>query len=247
MKRFPSVRWGRVPAILLATLALSAGVADASAQPVEWGNGSGLPEQTEVSEPAAGPFEQDIIRRSSEARPSPAPSTAGVSKPSAAFDLQRVLIALVAVVALIFLLKWLVRQYLGGTGFGRSSRAIEVLGRSVVSPKQQFMLVRVGRRVVVVADGGGQMNAVCEISDPQEVAEIVGQVQSERNDSITRSFGTLFGRAGQDFEQTETTAAEDGQDAPPSLATAGSAEEARDEIRGLLDKVQGLSKQFKRG
>ena len=83
-----------------------------------------------------------------------------------------------------------------------------------MSPKQQVLLLQVGRRVVVIGDGGGAgMRPLCEITDPDEVAALVGDLKSaDAAIAPARSFGTLFKRAADPF-------ADDVAD--PSVAGAG--------------------------
>jgi hypothetical protein len=145
----------------------------------------------------------------------------------------------------------------------RSSQAVRVLSRSVLSPKQQVLLLQVGRRVIVVGDTGAQMNPLAEITDPDEVASLVGQVEAEKRPSVTAAFGGLFGRARDSFDAdaepspqlpatdvsdegeaegiVERRAAQDDQ--PPVQLGL---DEARGELRGLMDKVKELSQQFRR-
>jgi flagellar biogenesis protein FliO len=158
-------------------------------------------------------------------------------------DYSRVLGALAAVLGLIFLLRWCSR-FLFTTAVGRrASRAVEVLARAPVSPKQQIMLIRVGRRVIVVGDSGAQMNSLCEVSDPDEVAALVGQLQDERLAPAARAFGAMFGRSRRPFESSDESATDATLiDEPDETQTVAS---ARDEISGLRDRVRLLAQQFK--
>src|SRR3954464_3984331 len=56
-----------------------------------------------------------------------------------AFDVRRVAMALIAVLALIVVLRWIAKRFFTTPGAGRSSRAIQVLSRAILSPKQQLM------------------------------------------------------------------------------------------------------------
>ena len=160
-----------------------------------------------------------------------------------AMDYPRVLGALGIVIGLIFLLRWGGRL-LFPTATGRSSsRAVEVLSRSVLAPKQQVMLLRVGRRLIVVGDSGSQMNSLCEIADPDEVAALVGQLRDEKIAGAAR-FGSLFGRFRKPFEAADEELVapapplQDEEDPAPLTS-------AREELSGLRERVRLLSDQFK--
>jgi flagellar biogenesis protein FliO len=160
-------------------------------------------------------------------------------------DFPRVLAALGIVIGLIFVLRWL-GKFLFPAATGRGgNRVIEVMSRSAISPKQQVMLIRVGKRLIVVGDTGSQMNPLCEISDPDEIAALVGQLRDEKTSSTTRAFGAIFRRSRTDFERPEDEAA-----VPDRPATLVETEEdppvasAREELNGLRDRVRMLAEQF---
>jgi flagellar biogenesis protein FliO len=162
------------------------------------------------------------------------------------FDFKKLGLALGVVIAAI-LLSQRVWKRLGIPGVGgRSSGALQVVSRLNVSPKQQILLIRVGRRLVLVGNSGAQMNPLCEIADPEEAAGLLGQAAVEREGSVTSSFGAVLGGEEKRFEEESgiaTSAKTDEVDLPPeedpSLATT------REELNGLMDKVRGLSKQFR--
>jgi flagellar biogenesis protein FliO len=126
-------------------------------------------------------------------------------------DAPRVVLALAVVIALILLLRWGGRRIFGLPGAGRASHAVQVLSRSALTPRQQVVLLKVGRRVLVVADNGSQMNSLCQITDPDEVATLVGQLRTEKASAAgtaAGAFGGLFGRSRKIF-------GEPGEDDPP--------------------------------
>jgi flagellar biosynthetic protein FliO len=120
---------------------------------------------------ATRPIENPIHRTTatSEATATSQPSAAGT------LDTERVLGALVAVLALILVLRWALRKLT--PALARSSRAVRVVGRTYIGPKQQVLVLQVGRRVLIVGDSGQQLNTLCEINDPDEAAALLGQLQ----------------------------------------------------------------------
>jgi flagellar biogenesis protein FliO len=204
---------------------------------------------------APSALEGESIRRRSGAaagsttRPSGAPAAA-----PQAFEFRRVVTALAAVIALIFGLRWVAKKVFVMPGGSRgTTRAVQVLSRAPLAPKQQVLLLQVGRRIVVVADSAGQMSTLCQIEDPEEVTSLVGQIMAERGMATPKSFGSVFGKTRNRFDEVmdepasgearlaaanEAIAADDAPDDP-------AVDETRSEIRGLMDKVRRMSSQFR--
>jgi flagellar biogenesis protein FliO len=172
--------------------------------------------------------------------------------------------ALALVLGLIFALRWLFKRSVNPATLPGATTAVQVLTRSYLSPRQQLLLVRVGRRLLVVSDCNGQLNSLSEITDPDEVASLVGQLRDEKLTSASRTFGNLLGIWRR---TTEDPAADDGVEtddetyprAAPEVPPHGSDDEpdaqpdddptvlsARSEIHGLLERVRGISGQLKR-
>jgi flagellar biogenesis protein FliO len=165
-------------------------------------------------------------------------------------NVLRVVGALGVVLGCIFVVRWAGKKFLGLQAAGATSGPVQVLLRTTVSPRQQLMLIQVGRRIVLVANCGVQMNALCEISDVEEVAALAGELQQKRKTSATSAFLSIFGKAGAIFEDEQQEAAApaeaENEEEPsreplvPELATT------RQEMRGLLDRVHKLSQHYHR-
>ncbi|MGC4031609.1 MAG: flagellar biosynthetic protein FliO [Tepidisphaeraceae bacterium] len=152
---------------------------------------------------------------------------------------QRVVFATAVVLVLIVTLRyaagWLMPSTRGGGG-----RGVRVLSRTPIAPRQQVMLLHIGRRVVVVGDSAGKLAALAEITEPDEVAELLGQVSSTPPVSAS-AFRSLLGRSKEPFDDTlETVTAADDPDAQqpadPALAAA------QDDIAGLRERMKNLAK-----
>lgn len=64
---------------------------------------------------------------------------------------------------------------------------------------------------MLVSNGGGQMNTLAEITEPDEIAEIVTQA-SRRRTAAAKSFRSLFGMASAAYEPpAEEAATRDGE------------------------------------
>jgi len=147
------------------------------------------------------------------------------------------------VIVLIFVLRGMGRFFFPSATSRGQSRVVEVLSRSPLAPKQQVMLLRVGRRVIVVGDSGTQMNTLCEISDPDEVAGLVGQLREEKT-AAAAAFSSLFGRFnrrfGSDEERIEADAASELRDEPEEALASS----PQGELDGLRERVRMLAEQF---
>jgi flagellar biogenesis protein FliO len=165
-------------------------------------------------------------------------------------NVLRVVGALGVVLGCIFIVRWAGKKFLGLQATGAAGGPVQVLSRTTVSPRQQLMLIQVGRRIVLVANCGVQMNALCEISDAEEVAALAGELQQRRRTSATSAFLSIFGKAGAKFEaeqqqaiaapELETEEEPSREPLVPELATT------RQEMRGLLDRVHKLSQHYHR-
>jgi flagellar biogenesis protein FliO len=178
------------------------------------------------------------------------PTPTPVVKPLEGLDFSRVGGALLAVIALIFLLRWFGKVFFPAATGKAQSRVVEVVSRSPLAPKQQVMLLRVGKRLLVVGDSAGQLSTLCEISDPDEVASMVGQLREEKSTSAV-AFGSLFGRFSRKFDSDEAEVIETPPEPTDRQVLMDETDEVRDavagqaEIDGLRDRVRRLAEQFK--
>jgi flagellar biogenesis protein FliO len=184
------VRW--IALALLMACAAFATIAHADSAPL-----------ASPSPPADSLEHRPIARDGAVAGSSRVPSPANPAKDG--FDPARVVLALAGVLALILILRTGLRRIFPGAISHRATRAIKILSRSVVSPKQHLLLIQVGKRLVVVGDSGAQLNPLCEIADEEEVAAILSQVREE-SATAARRFDLLFGRARKEIEEDHTPA-----------------------------------------
>lgn len=167
-------------------------------------------------------------------------------------ELPRVAGAMAIVIALIFLLRWGGQRLFNTTGAARAGGPVKVLSRSPLAPRQQIMLLQVGTRVIVVAESGSQMTSLCQITDSDEVAALIGQLHQEKAQSAGGAFGSLFRRAKDDID-----AGVDSPEPHPELDATGSPateenedaaiQSTRDELQGLMSKIRLVSRQLKNG
>ena len=156
----------------------------------------------------------------------------------------RVALSLAAVLGLIVLMYWAGRRFMPrGALVGGGTRAIQVLARSPLSPRHRIVLLQVGRRVLVVAEGGGgqPLSTLCEITDPDEAAALIGQIRGEQQ-SNSRSFAALLSGAAERFRAADT--AKPQAEAPPH--ESDDLEAAQQELDGLTERVRVMARQFER-
>jgi flagellar biogenesis protein FliO len=187
----------------------------------------------------------ELARRGGQQKPSP------TSLGNQESGMLRVVGALGVVIGCILVVRWVGRRFLGMAAGGTSSGPVQVLSRTAIAPRQQLMLIQVGRRLVLVANCGTAMNALCEINDADEVAALAGELQQRKRGSATSNFLSFFGRAGAKFEaeQAAITAPVVEEDDEPQLAREPVQPElatTRQEMRGLLDRVHKLSRHYQR-
>ncbi len=135
---------------------------------------------------------------------------------------------LLSVLALILVLAWVVKRSMRGRRVLAGSGAIEVLSRTALSSKQSLVLVRMGRRLLLLGVTGDEMNTLCVVEDPDQVAMLVGEAASGRSGSMTQAFARTFVDESRAYEPDLMEEEEENAD-------------AREPVRSLLDKIRHLS------
>lgn len=258
-----------IPVILL--LAMLACAPVASAAPTGRYDAQSI--RLDRDDHAAGGTTQPAATQPARSATAGGPSAGGGGGAPGQLDWPRVLVSLGAVIGLIVLMRVAMKKWLGAAAVGGAGRSVRVLGRTVLGPRQQVLLLQVGRRVVVMADSAGQLSALAQITDADEVAALIGSVESAASAEVSAEalegargggFGRFLGAARQPFVGTgradataDRAADEDEDDEAAALAPAGlgpatggagdpSIDAARGELAGLMDKIRGLSRQFRR-
>lgn len=131
---------------------------------------------------------------------------------------------LVLVLGLIAGMALLLRRFLPNRRLLTGSGAIEVVARTVLSSKQQLVLVKVGRRLVLLGVSAERINPLSEVVDPDEVAVLMGTAAGDRSNSMQRAFADSFEREARTYAEPST---ED-----RLVETVGG------QVRGLLDKLR---------
>lgn len=167
--------------------------------------------------------------------------TSGATKASATGpSIGRVVLSLGGVALLIVGLGYVYRRMVGQQQ--AKGGAVTLVSRSILTPKHQVMVLRVGHRLVVVGDGGNGMNTLCEIDDPSEVSAVLSAAGGDVDELRAQAFSATldgaeshFAIPGGDSDPIEEPPADDTMFAGASR-----------EVQGLLDRVRGLTKQVQR-
>lgn len=82
--------------------------------------------------------------------------------------------ALAIVLALVGVAAWALRRWMPATRFGDSG-VLRIVGRTSLSPKHNLALVQLGCRFVMVGVSGDRITTLCEVREPDEVAELAAR------------------------------------------------------------------------
>ena len=134
------------------------------------------------------------------------PSSTGVAsasgKPDSAW-LLNTLAALGAVIGLMLVLRAIVMRAVGKSAATSRSPAIEVLARSVVAPRSNVLLLRVGRRILVVGETASGLRTLSDVSDPEEVASLLTLLEAAKPNSVTQTFAQALGQLNSEYTPEE--------------------------------------------
>ena len=143
------------------------------------------------------------------------------------------LAALGVVIALVFAIRWLLRR--GGVVSTAAPQGgvVEVLSRTTVAPRSHVVLMRVGMRVLVVSDSPAGMRTLASVHDAEEVAELLGAIESAKPTSMGQSFGSVMKKLSGQWsgeEDASIDAIDSSVDEPAP---------AIDQAQGALSRVRG--------
>lgn len=146
----------------------------------------------------------------------------------------RTLGALAAVIALIFVARWVIRRcaqrggLVGQLGAGgrAPSGVLEVLGRFPVSRGQSLVLLRLDRRVLLLSQSSQGFTTLSEIDDPQEVASLVVKTADDESATLAARFRAILSS----FERDPSIAGEVEEVGGRSPTTLRLARQRRDDV-----------------
>lgn len=114
--------------------------------------------------------------------------------------------ALALVIGLIFALRGALAKITGRSVTPAGQSAAEVLSRISLGPRSQMVLVRMGRRILVLGETANGLSTLANIDDAEEVAGLLALISAGRPDSASVAFNQLLSRFdGQYGEEAEPT------------------------------------------
>jgi flagellar biogenesis protein FliO len=193
--------------------------------------------QADAQHPAV--FENDSLPLGVPSTSSPLPGNAG-SKTDNVGDsgswMLTTFSALAVVIGLIYGMRAVFVKMTGTKTATASSPIIEVLSRVSVAPRQHVLLLRLGDRVLLVSDSGNSMRTLTEITDPDEVAQLLQAVTAAKPNSMTQSFTKLLGGFNSQIDEHDEPLGEQGGDQGEVFV-----DRARDRLSILRSRLKTMS------
>ena len=112
---------------------------------------------------------------------------------------------------------------------------LKVVARASLSPKHHVALVRVGEaRLVLVGLSSDRVTPLCEVTQPEEVADLLAAQSPGKASADRRVFGNLLQRQHLEFEDADEDVGDSLLADPPSL------NDTTKRIGGLRDRLTAL-------
>jgi len=93
----------------------------------------------------------------------------------------RIFVSLVVVIIIIWAISAVFRRFVTVRGLARSSESLKILYTLSLSPTRTLYLVRLADRVLLIGAGEGGLRTLGEITEPDEVAVILRDVEYKGN------------------------------------------------------------------
>lgn len=138
--------------------------------------------------------------------------------------------ALAIVLALVGAAAWAAKRWMPSARVA-DSHVLRVVSRAHLTRKQSLALVRIGRRFVAVGISGDRVDVLSEISDPEEVADLVKRTGISVESQPNMFDGALLREVAEFKGEADSVAAEQ-----PSAPKRG----GRESLRNLLRRIRTL-------
>jgi flagellar protein FliO/FliZ len=102
--------------------------------------------------------------------------------------------SLAIVIGLFLVLAWCSRRFAPAGAAQLPSEVLELLGRSSLHAKQQVQLVRIGNKLLLIAQTPAGADTLTEITDPEEVERLASLCRRGQPASATNSFTQVLGQ-----------------------------------------------------
>ncbi len=144
------------------------------------------------------------------------------------------LMALGIVLALIFLLRAVLKRLAGPNAPSSRGGLVEVLARTSIAPKTCVLFLKINDRIVVAAQGPTGIDTLTTLDDPEDVARILAQVSAAQPASITSGFRKLLQRADAGYDDRPFVDDEGGDDDEQFF------DRTRDQLTSLVTRIRGM-------
>lgn len=121
--------------------------------------------------------------------------------PTAA-DYVRVFAGLVIVIVVIWALSLALKKFVTVRGLASTSESLKILHTVSLSPSRMLYLVRLGERILLIGGGEGGLRTLAEISDMEEVSQIMREIEYKGNFDLNPFKARLDGLMGEDDKST---------------------------------------------
>ena len=112
--------------------------------------------------------------------------------------------SLAIVISLFLFIAWLFRKSQPNTFAKLPTGVLQVLGSTVMAPRQQVYVVRFGNKMLLVSHQPGQTQTLGEITDADEVHRLAGLCESNQPTSVTHSFREVLRHVASGRSDTES-------------------------------------------
>jgi len=143
--------------------------------------------------------------------------------------------ALALVVVIIVALRFVLQRLGHGSATRQNAAVMEIVGRVSTGPRSAVLALRVGHRIVIVGQTANGLSPLADVSDPNEVAEVLAAAATHRSGSVSRGFATIFNHANRSYDEAIHNPNEAGDLAEFDI------DRARDEVGGLLSRVRSMA------
>jgi len=107
-------------------------------------------------------------------------------------DVTRAILALGIVMFLLLGLRAALRRFGGPLTGGRPSGVLEVIGRFPAGRGQHLVLLKLGRRIVLAYQTKGSMSLLSEISEQDEVADLLARIEAGSRQTRNGKFQSIL-------------------------------------------------------
>lgn len=119
--------------------------------------------------------------------------------------------ALALVIVLLLAMRIALRRFGGPLTGGRPSGVLQVLSRFPVGRGQNLVLLQMARRIILVHQTKAGMTPLSEVSDPDEVAQLLARIEAGSSEKQRGRFQSILGKLTSDGPSPEWEPLRDGQ------------------------------------